>query len=130
MDTIGDFLTILRNAIRARKDSCTVAYSKMREGILRIFKNTGHIADFESFSCECGLRHLRITLRYDADGRSPVIQIERCSTPGRRLYYRSAKIPRVLNGMGIGIMSTSRGIMRDSEARRQNIGGELICKVW
>jgi small subunit ribosomal protein S8 len=130
MDTIGDFLTVLRNAIRAQKDSCVVAYSKMREGILRILRNTGHIADFEDFSCEHNLRHLRVTFRYDDAGRSPIVQIERCSTPGRRLYYQSAKIPRVLNGMGVGILSTSRGIMRDSEARRQNIGGELICKVW
>jgi small subunit ribosomal protein S8 len=130
MDTIGDFLTILRNAVRAQKDSCVVAYSKMREGILRIFKNTGYIVDFESFSCDKRLRHLGIVLRYDGEGRSPIVQIERCSTPGRRLYYQSAKIPRVLNGMGVGILSTSRGIMRDSEARRQNVGGELICKVW
>jgi small subunit ribosomal protein S8 len=130
MDTIGDFLTTLRNAIRARQESCVVHYSRMKEGILQILKNTGHIVSFECFTCDCNFRHLRVTFRYDADGRSPITQIKRCSTPGRRIYYPSAKIPRVLNGLGIGILSTSRGIMRDEEARRQNIGGELVCKVW
>ena len=129
MDTIGDFLTILRNGTRAKKASCVVAYSRIREGILKILKNTGYILDFESFLCDKCLRHLRVIFRYDGEGRSPIVQVERCSRPGRRLYYRSTEIPRVLNGMGVGILSTSRGIMRDSEARRQNIGGELLCKV-
>ncbi|MDR1437949.1 MAG: 30S ribosomal protein S8 [Puniceicoccales bacterium] len=131
MDTIGDFLTIIRNAVRAQKESCAASFSKMREGILRILKNTGFIEDFSVGVCPCkGFRHLTVVLRYDEEGRSPIKCIERCSTPGRRLYYGSTEIPRVLNGLGVGVLSTSKGIMRDSEARRKNIGGELICKIW
>ncbi|MDR0428794.1 MAG: 30S ribosomal protein S8 [Puniceicoccales bacterium] len=130
MDTVGDFLTIIRNAVNVRKATCVVAFSKIREGILCILKNVGFIEDFHIGVCEKGLRCITITLRYDENGMSPIRQIVRCSKPGQRIYCEVRTLPRVLNGLGIAILSTSRGIMRDTEARRQNVGGELLCEVW
>jgi small subunit ribosomal protein S8 len=129
MDEIGDFLTALRNAVGAKLVCCETPTSKMRLGMAKILKNTGYIDAVEEFADPKGRRWLRVTLRY-VDGISPIVTIERCSRPGRRIYSAAKSIPRVLSGMGIGILSTSRGLMKDAEARRQNVGGELLCRVW
>lgn len=128
-DTIGDFLTMIRNASTAGKASFTTQYSKVRLGIAAILKQEGYIADFAEGKNERGLPTIEVTLKY-VDQTPAISGIERYSTPGRRLYFNSTSIPRVLGGLGMGIITTSRGIMSDRQARQQKVGGELICKVW
>ena len=127
-DNIGDFLTIIRNASSARKDVCSASYSKMREGIAGILKDTGYIAGVE-VSGEKAEKQITVTLKY-VNEIPAITQIERVSKPGRRMYYTYTDIPRVLGGMGISILTTSRGIMNDTDCRAKKAGGELICKVW
>ena len=106
-DSIGDFLTIVRNASTAGKDTCTAQWSKIREGIAAILKDEGYIG-----------------------GVSALTGITRVSTPGCRMYYEYRNIPRVLNGMGISILTTSKGVLKDADCRAQKVGGEILCKVW
>ena len=127
-DNIGDFLTIIRNASNARKETCSASYSKMREGIAAILKDAGYIAGFE-VSGEKAEKQITVTLKY-VNEIPAITQIERVSKPGRRMYYTYTDIPRVLGGMGISILTTSRGIMNDTDCRAKKAGGELICKVW
>lgn len=127
-DNIGDYLTIIRNASSARKENCAASWSKVREGIATILKNAGYIADYQ-VSGEKAQKKIDITLKYVGDVPA-ITQIERVSKPGRRLYYSCTEIPRVLGGMGISILTTSRGIMNDTDCRANKAGGELICKVW
>lgn len=128
-DTIGDFLTIIRNASMARKDSCTTQHSKMRAAIAAILKSEGYIKDFSEGQNEQGFKTLTLTLKFA--GTSPAITgIERHSKPGRRLYFTSKDIPRVLGGLGVAILTTSKGVMRARDAREAGVGGELVCKVW
>ena len=128
-DTIGDFLTIIRNASMARKDSCTTQHSKMRAAIAAILKSEGYIKDFSEGQNEQGFKTLTLTLKFA--GTSPAITgIERHSKPGRRLYFASKDIPRVLGGLGVAILTTSKGVMRARDAREAGVGGELVCKVW
>ncbi|MDR2030589.1 MAG: 30S ribosomal protein S8 [Puniceicoccales bacterium] len=129
MDGIGDFLTIIRNAVRAKLASTVASYSKMRCALLQILKSAGYVDGWDEFVDDRGHRCVRVHLRY-VDGRSPIVVLERCSKPGRRLYVGAKAVPRILNGLGIAIVSTSHGLMRDSEARRRNVGGELLCRVY
>ncbi|MDR0679261.1 MAG: 30S ribosomal protein S8 [Puniceicoccales bacterium] len=129
MDTIGDFLTVLRNAVAARLPSFVVPSSRLRRDISRILKNAGYVDVYEESVCAPGRRMLRVAPRY-VNGKSPIRSVRRCSQPGRRLYCQAKCLPRVLNGFGIAIISTSAGLMRDSEARRKNLGGEVVCEVW
>lgn len=127
-DNIGDFLTIIRNASSAGKPSCSASWSKIREGIAKILKEGGYIASFE-VSGEKASKKIDIALKYTKEVPA-ITAIERVSKPGRRLYYSCSDIPRVLGGMGISILTTSRGVMNDAECRANKAGGELICKVW
>ena len=128
-DTIGDFLTIIRNASAARKSSTITPHSKMREALLKILKNEGYIAGYSEGQNEKGFKTLEIHLKYV--GNIPAITgIQRHSTPGRRLYYGACEIPRVLGGLGVAILTTSKGVMRARDAREQGVGGEFVCKVW
>jgi len=128
-DTIGDFLTMIRNASNAGKPEVRAQFSKMREGISNILKQEGYIAGHSDNSDEKGHKWIVLTLKYD--GETPAITgIERFSKPGRRLYFKSANLPKVLGGLGIGILTTSKGIMDERTARQQKLGGEFICKVW
>lgn len=129
MDTISDFLTVIRNAVASQLPTCCVMASRMRVGILKILRAAGYIENFKQTKNGAGLPMLEIELRY-VEGVSPIVGIVRCSRPGRRLYYNSQELPRVLGGLGIAIISTSRGILKDSEARKMGVGGELLCKVW
>ncbi len=128
-DSIGDFLTIIRNASRAGKESCSANYSKVREGIANILKEEGYINAVEITGEKVAEKQVKITLRY-VDGVPALTEIERISKPGRRLYNEYRDIPRVIGGMGICILTTSKGIMKDSDCRAKKAGGELICKVW
>ncbi len=128
-DTIGDFLTIIRNASSARKESCTTQSSKMRLAIAAILKDEGYIDDFSEGEDEHGFKTITLSLKFV--GNSPAITgIERHSTPGRRLYYGARDIPRVLGGLGVAILTTSKGVMRARDAREAGVGGEMVCKVW
>lgn len=128
-DTIGDFLTIIRNASSARKDICITQHSKMRAAIAAILKQEGYIRDYTEGSDARGFKTLELTLKFV--GNTPAITgIERHSKPGRRLYYGVTEIPRVLGGLGVAILTTSKGVVRAREARERGVGGELLCKVW
>lgn len=128
-DPISDFLTRLRNASKARLDECVAPHSTMKEAIAAILKAEGYVADFSSSVDTNGHKTLVVKMKYLA-GTPSITGIKRVSTPGRRLYYRYTAIPRVLNGLGIAIMSTSKGLMKDSDCRRNKAGGELVCNVW
>jgi len=125
-DPVSDMLTRIRNAARARHERTLVPASKLKRAIAEILKNEGYIADVRQEDD----RNLVIVLKYGRDRSSAIDGIRRVSRPGRRVYVSYDRIPRVLSGLGISILSTSRGVMTDREARRQKIGGELICEVW
>ncbi len=128
-DNIGDFLTIIRNAYKAGKESCSASHSNIREGIAKILKDEGYVDAVEIKGDKPAEKTIELTLRY-VDGVPAITQIERVSKPGRRLYYEYRAIPRVIGGMGISILTTSKGVLKDSDCRSQKAGGELLCKVW
>jgi len=129
MDTVGDFLTIIRNANKAHKKSCTAQWSKIREGIAKILKDEGYVSEYEVRENNKGFKELELKLKY-VQGAPAITAIKRESTPGRRVYYPYREIPRVLQGLGISILTTSKGILKDKEARQNKLGGELLCTVW
>jgi small subunit ribosomal protein S8 len=128
-DPIADLLTRVRNALQARHDRVDIPASRLKVAIVRILKDEGFIKNFKvSRDNRQGI--IRIFLKY-TEANSPVIKgLERVSKPGRRVYRKSAEILPVLSGLGILIVSTSRGVMTDKEARRHNLGGESICQIW
>ena len=126
-DPVSDMLTRIRNAALARHERTLVPASQLKKHIAEILKAEGYIADVRQ---EEDPRSLTIVLKYGRDRTSAIDGIKRISRPGRRVYVRHDRIPRVLQGMGVAILSTSRGIMSDKEARRQKVGGELLCEVW
>jgi small subunit ribosomal protein S8 len=128
-DPIADMLTRIRNAGLARHDRTEIPASRLKEAVALILKSEGFIADVRPSEGD-GPKKLTIVLKYGRDRQSAIDGVRRVSRPGRRVYVRHDRIPRVLSGLGISILSTSRGLMSDREARRQKIGGELICEVW
>lgn len=130
-DPIADMLTRIRNASLARHDRTEMPASRLKAAVAAILKSEGFIADCRPSESEGeGPKKLTITLKYGRDRQSAVEGVRRVSRPGRRVYVRHDRIPRVFSGLGISILSTSRGLMSDREARRQKVGGELICEVW
>ncbi len=128
-DPVSDFLTRLRNASKARLAECASPHSKLKESIAAILKAEGYITDFSDGTDAQGHKTLVVKMKY-VDNAPVLSNLSRVSTPGRRLYYRYSEIPRVLNGLGISILSTSKGLMKDQDCRRNKLGGELICNVW
>ena len=128
-DPISDLFTRLRNASKARLDVCAIPHSRLKVSIAGILKTEGYIADFSEGADAQGHKTLVVKMKY-VDGAPAITGITRVSTPGRRLYFRYTEIPRVLNGLGVGIVSTSKGLMKDSDCRRHKAGGEMICNVW
>jgi len=128
-DPIADMLTRIRNAGLARHDRTEIPASRLKEAVAKILKSEGFIADVRPSEGE-GAKKLTIVLKYGRDRQSAIDGVRRVSRPGRRVYVPHDRIPRVLSGLGISILSTSRGLMSDREARRQKIGGELMCEVW
>ena len=127
-DPIADMLTRIRNAHGGELDITEMPHSRMKGEIARILKREGYITDYV---VEGGVKkQLRVYLKYSVDREAAIRGLRRESRPGLRSYVTSAEIPKVLGGMGVGILSTSAGIMTDKEARQQKIGGELICSVW
>lgn len=127
-DPISDLLTRIRNASRAQLTDVQLAHSKMKESIVRILKAAGYVVDY-GVEGKGSVRTLKLKLKYQ--GRQPVITgLRRVSSPGLRRYVTSTEIPRVLGGMGIAIVSTSKGVMTGRDAQKLNVGGELVCFVW
>jgi small subunit ribosomal protein S8 len=129
-DPIADMLTRIRNAGLARHDRTEVPASRLKEAVAQILKSEGFIADVRPSEGDGLQKKLTIVLKYGRDRQSAIDGVRRVSRPGRRVYVRHEQIPRVLSGLGICILSTSRGLMSDREARRQKVGGELLCEVW
>ena len=128
-DPIGDMLTRIRNASSARHEKCLVPKSRLKVRIAEVLKEEGFIKDFVVH--QDGVQGaITILLKYSGDREPAISDIKRVSKPGLRRYVPNDSIPRVLNGMGIAILSTSKGVMVDREARKQKVGGELICTVW
>ena len=131
MDTIGDYLTIIRNAIKARKKVVEVPRSYVKTEITRILFEQGYIVNYK-IDEEKGVQgSIKIALKYDPSTGLPAIKkLGRISTPGLRKYSGSKELPRIINGLGISIISTSQGILTDKEARKSNVGGEVLCYVY
>ena len=128
MDSIGDFLTVIRNGIGARKRTVKVATSKLKLTIAQLLKDEGYVKDFKLE--QEGIKGiLTVYLKY-VDGEPVIHEIKRMSTPGRRSYQGANKIKPVIGGLGIAIVSTNVGLLTDRRARELSVGGELICRVW
>ncbi len=127
-DPIADMLTRIRNAQAVKLEEVFVPFSKIKKRMAEILKSEGYLADFEEQEGQRGAK-LRLVLKYD-DGKGIITALERISKPGRRVYSRANELPRVLQGLGISIISTSRGLMTDREAKKLKLGGEVICKIW
>jgi small subunit ribosomal protein S8 len=128
-DPIGDMLTRIRNASSARHEKCLVPRSRLKIRIAEVLKEEGFIKDFIVHD-DGPQGAITILLKYSADREPAISDIKRVSKPGLRRYVPTDSIPRILNGMGIAILSTSKGVLVDREARKQKVGGELICTVW
>ena len=128
-DPIADMLARIRNAALARHERAEMPHSKLKEHLAGVLKGEGFIDDVRVSEGE-GPKVLTLVLRYGRDRQSAIDGVRRISAPGRRVYVRHDRIPRVRSGMGVSILSTSRGVMTDKEARRQRIGGELLCEIW
>ena len=128
-DPIADMLARIRNAVAAKHSRVDIPASKLKLEIARILKEEGYINNFV-IKGEGAKKLVRIFLRYDARGTSSITYLQRVSRPGRRVYVPSQKIPRVLGGYGINIVSTSRGLMSGKTARKENIGGEVLAEVY
>ena len=128
-DPIGDMITRIRNAQMRLLNNVRIPSSKFREKILDVLKQEGYIADYKLLSDSKNKGSLSVDLKYN-NGLPVIKEIKRVSKPGRRVYVRATSIPRIQNGLGLAIVSTSIGIMTDNDARSKNVGGEIICKVF
>jgi small subunit ribosomal protein S8 len=128
-DPVADLLTRLRNANRNGSKSVKLPYSHLKKHILRVLKEQGFILDYFA-EMEGKKAILRVELKYGPDGEKVLRSIQRTSKPGRRMYKKASSLPQVLNGMGMAVVSTSRGVMSNREAKKLGIGGEVLCEVW
>jgi small subunit ribosomal protein S8 len=128
-DPIGDMFSRIRNGQMRSLDTIDIPSSNFRRNILEILKTEGYIKDYYIEKSENNKINLKINLKY-YEGNPVIKEIKRISKPGRRVYSRATSIPRVMNGLGLAILSTPRGVMSDTEARKNNIGGEIICRVF
>ena len=129
VDPIGDMITRIRNAQMRLLNNVKIPRSKFREKILDVLKQEGYIADYKQLSDSNNKKSLSVDLKYN-NGLPVIKEIKRVSKPGRRVYVRATSIPKIQNGLGLAIISTSIGIMTDNDARSKNVGGEIICKVF
>jgi small subunit ribosomal protein S8 len=128
-DPIADMLTRIRNGALARHEAVEMPHSKLKEHVAAVMKSEGYLDDVRVSEGE-EPKMLTVVLRYGRDREAVIDGLRRVSTPGRRVYVRHDRIQRVCSGMGISILSTSRGVMTDREARKQRVGGELLCEIW
>ncbi len=130
-DPIADMLTRIRNANAAMFDNVSMPSSKLKENLAKVLEKEGFIAGFRVAPNEGRPGStLEIRLKYSADRKKSIVGIKRVSTPGLRIYKKSEQMPKVLGGVGVAVVSTSRGLMTDREARRAKLGGEVLCYVW
>jgi len=129
VDPIGDMITRIRNGQMRSLSSVEIPASKFRAEILNILKNEGYILNYELRQDKNKKNNIFVDLKYN-QGNPVIKEITRISKPGRRVYTKADSIPKIQNGLGIAIMSTSKGVMTDSDARKQNIGGEILCRVF
>ena len=128
-DPLADMLTRVRNACMVNFDSVEMPLSKLKVSVAKILKEEGYINDYHIQKNDVqGV--LRLDLKYDQSNDKVIIGLRRVSKPGRRLYLNADNIPKVMSGLGIGIISTSKGVMTDRQARKMRVGGELLCEVW
>ncbi len=128
-DPIADMLIRIKNAVMRRKEEVNIPYSKLKERIAQILKQEGFITDYK-VEGEGVKKEIIVIPKYDEEGNPILTDVKRVSKPGRRIYVKKDEIPWVKNGMGIAIISTSKGVVTDREARRLKIGGEVLCEVW
>ncbi|HUS40203.1 MAG: 30S ribosomal protein S8 [Pirellulales bacterium] len=128
-DPIADMLTRIRNAVRIERSTVEVPSSKVKRGLAEVLKREGYIWDWAEMS-EAKFPHIRIDLKYGPNGERAIRHIQRVSKPGRRVYNRATDLKPILNGLGISVISTSRGVISDREARQRNLGGEVLCQIW
>jgi small subunit ribosomal protein S8 len=128
-DPIADMLTRIRNAVRVRKPQVRVKRSKVCLGIARVLKEEGYIEDYDSID-DTNQGEIRVHLRRGESQEPVLLDLQRASRPGRRVYRAAGELPRVLDGLGIAIVSTSRGVLSDRECRELKVGGEVLCTVW
>jgi small subunit ribosomal protein S8 len=129
IDTIGDFLTVMRNGLKVSRKSVDVPYSSLKNDIAKVLKDEGFIKDFKKEEVEPGKPSLIIYLKY-VKGEPVIHEITRVSKPSRRFFERSNKLTSVIGGLGVSILTTSSGVMTDRQARKSAVGGEVICHVW
>ena len=129
-DQVADLLTRIRNASRAGHPSVRIPASGSKQRILQVLIDEGYLASFEKTEDESGKPELKVMLRYDNRGQPVIREIKRVSTPGRRVYVGKDDIPRNRGGLGMLVVSTSKGVLADREARKQGVGGELVCSVF
>ena len=129
VDPIGDMLTRIRNGQMRSLNSILVPASKFRSQILEILKSEGYISSYFIADDKNNKKTLKVNLKY-YEGSPVIKEIKRISKPGRRVYSRANSIPKIQNGLGLAILSTSKGVMSDSDARKNNLGGEIICRVF
>ena len=128
-DPIADMLTRIRNAVRIERPVVDMPVSKLKRGVAEVLKREGYIWDWKEVECS-PVNELHIELKYGPNGERLIQHLKRVSTPGRRVYSGASKLRPVLNGLGIAVLSTSRGVISDREARQRKLGGEVLCEVW
>ena len=129
VDPIGDMLTRIRNGQMRSLNKINIPFSNFRLKILEVLKKEGYIIDFNIDNGKQKIKFLSVDLKY-YEGQPVIKEIKRVSKPGRRVYSRATSIPKVLNGLGLAILSTSKGVMSDTDAIKNNLGGEIICRVF
>jgi small subunit ribosomal protein S8 len=129
-DPIADFLTRVRNAIQARHETVAAPASRMKTALAGILKEEGFISEYHLREDEGPQGTIHVTLKYGPDGSSVIQGLERVSRPGRRVYVPKADLPKVLGGLGIAVVSTSKGVLTDRQAREKGVGGEYLCSIW
>ncbi len=128
-DPIADMLTVIRNANKVKKEKVDIPSSKLKLEIIKILKNEGYIKNFKLIE-EGKKSYIRVYLKYTPTGESVIHDLQRVSKPSLRVYRKKNQIPRVFNGYGTSIISTSKGVLTDKKARENNVGGEVICYIW
>ena len=128
-DPIADMLTRIRNAVRVERPHVDMPLSKVKRGVADVLKREGYIWDWKEIE-QHPVASLRLELKYGPNGERVIRSIRRKSKPGRRIYSRAKDLRPVLNGLGICVISTSKGVVSDREARQQNLGGEVLCEIW
>lgn len=128
-DTISDMLTRIRNALMVNKPEVVLPYSNFKMNLAKLLHTEGWLKDIQVGE-ENGFKNLTITLKYDATGQPVISGIQRVSKPGQRIYSSRKTLPRVMGGIGTTIVSTSKGLMTDKNARKEKIGGEVVCQIW